>query len=53
MMLKEDVMNEELAGDLIDFQGINERAYLSHPGRLYRLQALPPVHGPRCNARAD
>ena len=27
--------------------------YLSHPGRLYRLQALPPVHGPRCNARAD
>lgn len=29
MMLKEDVMNEELAGDLIDFQGINERAYSS------------------------
>ena len=27
--------------------------YVSHPGRLYRLQALPPVHGPRCNARAD
>lgn len=29
MMLKEDVMNEELAGDLIDFQGSNERAYSS------------------------
>ena len=28
-------------------------SYMSHPGRLYRLQALPPVHGPRCNARAD
>ena len=34
---------------------INEKLndYVSHPGRLYRLQALPPVHGPRCNARAD
>ena len=27
--------------------------YLSHPGRLHRLQALSVVHGPRSHARIN
>ena len=48
-----DVTIDTGAGSVASITRIASGVYLSHPGRLYRLQALPPVHGPRCNARAD